>query len=130
VVSTSAIHHLAPQEKLRLYRQCYDALEPYGILANGDEVRPADDGQYKARLEWWAAHMRRLVADNRISEAFKPMCEGWIERNVGRFDEPRVSGDDCHETIETQLGYYCDCGFRSVSVPWQKEMWAVMLGVK
>jgi SAM-dependent methyltransferase len=130
IVSSSAIHHLAPDEKRRLYQQCYDALEPYGILANGDEVRPADDGQYKARLQWWADHMRRIAADNRISDAFKSMCEGWIERNVDRFDEPRKSGDDCHETIEAQLGYFCDCGFRSVSVPWQNEMWAVMLGVK
>jgi hypothetical protein len=62
-----------------------------------------------------------------------PMAEAlrqWEARNVHRFGEPRRSGDDCHETIEAQLAYLCEAGFRTVDVPWQKEMWAVLRGVK
>jgi tRNA (cmo5U34)-methyltransferase len=130
IVSTSAIHHLSPDEKRALYQQCYDALEPLGILANGDEIRAEDDADYRAALEKWGAHMREIVAAGRVSESFHGMLEKWQERNVNQFDKPRVSGDDCHETVQAQLAYLCDCGFRTVSSPWQNEMWAVMLGVK
>ncbi len=130
IVSTSAIHHLAADEKQALYQQCYDALEPLGILANGDEVRAESQDEYRAALEKWGAHMRRIVTDKRVTEAFRGMLDKWQERNVTNFEKPRVSGDDCHETVQTQLAYLADCGFRSVSSPWQQEMWAVLLGVK
>jgi SAM-dependent methyltransferase len=130
ITSTSAIHHLSPQEKRQLYQRCYDALEPLGILANGDEIRPEDDAEYRAALETWAVHMREVAAAGLVSESFRSMCEKWIERNVTNFGRPRASGDDCHETITAQLAYFCDCGFRSASAPWRKQMWAVLLGVK
>lgn len=130
IISTSAIHHLEPAEKRALYQQCYDALLPLGILANGDEVRAESDGEYRAALEKWAAHMQRIMNEGLVVESFHPMLKKWQERNVTRFDQPRISGDDCHETIRTQLAYLADCGFRSVSSPWQREMWAVLLGIK
>ena len=130
IVSTSAIHHLLPDEKRSLYQQCCEALVPGGIFANGDEVRDADDRQYKAALETWAAHMRRVCAAGLVTESFRGMCDKWIERNVKQFGQPRASGDDCHETIETQLGYLRDVGFARASSPWHEDMWAVLLGVK
>lgn len=130
IVSTSAIHHLAPDEKRQLCQQCYDALEPLGIFANGDEVRAADDEEYRQTMIAWAAHLRKIGEEGLVSEPFRRMCEKWEERNVKNFHVPRTSGDDCHETIQAQLAYLCDCGFRSVSSPWQKDMWAVLLGVK
>jgi tRNA (cmo5U34)-methyltransferase len=130
IVSMSAIHHLAPDEKQDLYRRAYEALTPLGVFLNGDECRDADDARYRAWLERWGQHLLRIVDEGRVNAAMRPMFEKWIERNLTRFDEPRVSGDDCHETIEAQLAYLCDCGFRSVGVPWRKDMWAVLEAVK
>ena len=130
IVSMSAIHHLEPDEKRRLAEQCYGALEPMGIFANGDEVRDADDEPYRQALIAWAAHLRQISDQGLVSLPFQRMCQKWEQRNVQNFHVPRTSGDDCHETIQAQLAYLCDCGFRSTSAPWQKEMWAVMLGVK
>lgn len=130
ITSMSAIHHLDAQEKRRLYAQAYDALAPLGLLLNGDEIRHPDDREYRAALEAWAAHMRAIVAAGQVEAAMRPMLEKWQDRNVTRFDEPRKSGDDCHETISAQLACFCDCGFRGVATPWQKEMWAVLEGVK
>lgn len=130
VTSMSAIHHLSPDEKQAVYAQAYGALEPLGILLNGDEIRAADDAEYRTAVETWAAHMREIVADGRVDVAMKPLFEKWEDLNVTRFGQPRTSGDDWHETIETQLAYLCDCGFRSVSAPWHKRMWAVLEGVK
>ena len=130
ITSMSAIHHLSPEEKQAVYAQAYGALEPLGILLNGDEIRAADDAEFRSEVEAWAAHMREIVADGRVDIGIKPMLDKWEERNVTRFGQPRTSGDDWQETIEAQLAYLCDCGFRSVAVPWHKRMWAVLEGVK
>jgi tRNA (cmo5U34)-methyltransferase len=130
ITSMSAIHHLSPQEKQTVYAQAYGALEPLGILLNGDEIRAADDAKFRREVESWASHMSEIVADGRVDAGIKPMLDKWVERNVTRFGQPRTSGDDWQETIEAQLAYLCDCGFRSVTVPWHKRMWAVLEGVK
>jgi tRNA (cmo5U34)-methyltransferase len=130
ITSMSAIHHLSPDEKQAVYAQAYGALQPLGILLNGDEIRAADDAEFRGQVEAWAAYMREIVADGRVDIGIKPMLDKWQERNVTRFGQPRSSGDDWQETIEAQLAYLCDCGFRGVSAPWHKRMWAVLEGVK
>jgi tRNA (cmo5U34)-methyltransferase len=130
IVSTSAIHHLEAAEKRQLYGRCYQALAPLGLLLNGDEIRAEDDADYLAALSTWADHMRHLVKSGQVGPPMSIMLENWCERNVTHFEKPRASGDDCHETVAAQLGYLCDYGFRSVRVAWQKDMWAVMEGVK
>jgi tRNA (cmo5U34)-methyltransferase len=128
IVSMSAIHHLEPAEKRALYGQCAAALAAGGVLLNGDEVRDEDDARYLAELHAWATHMRRGMTDGSIGEIFHPALEKWIERNVTRFGEPKRSGDDCHETIEAQLGYFRAAGFAAADCPWQRGMWAVLRG--
>jgi SAM-dependent methyltransferase len=130
IASMSAIHHLTPIEKQTLYAQVYDALAPLGAFLNGDEIRDPDDAVYRLALENWAAHLIDVVDRGLVSETMRPMFEKWHQRNVVRFDEPRTSGDDCHEPIATQLGYLCDAGFRSVNAAWHKETWAVLEAVK
>lgn len=130
VVSTSAIHHLEPWEKLDLFEQCFEAIRAPGTFLNGDEVRPVGDAQYLAELEMWATHMRRGMADGSIGEIFHPALHKWIERNVTRFGEPKHSGDDCHETIDTQLEYLRQAGFAIVDAPWHKGLWAVLRAMK
>jgi tRNA (cmo5U34)-methyltransferase len=130
IVSMSAIHHLEPREKQALYARCFELLAPGGVFANGDEVRDPDDERYQAALTNWAAHMQDLSATGRVSAPMAETLLGWRKRNVERFAVPRVSGDDCHETVDVQLGYLRDAGFEQVRAAWQNEMWAVMVGRK
>jgi hypothetical protein len=130
IVSMSAIHHLDPAEKQTLYARCCDALAPGGVLLNGDEVRAESDLEYRGQVERWAAHMRRLIDGGRIPPAMCDALLGWEERNVTNFGGQRRSGDDCHQTISAQLDYFRRAGFRSADIPWQREMWAVLRGVK
>lgn len=130
IISTSAIHHLEPTEKRALYQVVCDALAEGGVFLNGDEVRPASDAEYRATMERWAEFMRAGMASGRIPEIFHPAAQGWIDRNVTRFGEPKKSGDDCHETADAQLGYFRAAGFRIADVPWQQELWSVLRGVK
>ena len=40
MISTSALHHFAPEDKLRLYRRVYDALRLGGLFLNADKTAP------------------------------------------------------------------------------------------
>ncbi|HEY2411190.1 MAG TPA: hypothetical protein VGI40_03055, partial [Pirellulaceae bacterium] len=88
------------------------------------------DGDYLTALTKWAEHMRRKMTGGAIPAAFHGALEGWIERNVTRFGQPKKSGDDCHETIEAQLGYFREAGFAVADCPWRGGLWAVLRGVK
>lgn len=130
IVSMSAIHHLDPSEKQQLYRRCHDRLAPGGLFLNADEVRPEEDADYLNECRAWAAHMHRVMEQGLVSD---PMCQAlreWEQRNVAHFGQPRSSGDDCHETADVQCRYLRDAGFATVSVPWQKELWAILSAVK
>lgn len=130
IVSMSAIHHLNPVEKQQLYRQCADCLAPGGVLMNGDEIRPQHDVDYLAQCRNWAQHMHRQMDSGRIPEQLHEALLGWEARNVGQFGTPRRSGDDCHETADTQLEYYRRAGLEDTAVIWQEELWGVLFGRK
>ncbi len=38
MISTSALHHFAPEDKVRLYRKVYDTLRPGGLFINSDKT--------------------------------------------------------------------------------------------
>ncbi len=128
IVSMSAIHHLDPAEKQACYARCLQALSPIGLLLNGDEVRDPDSTVYKQHMLNWSAWKNGQIAAGRISDAMAANWRNWEERNIVNFDAPRKSGDDCHETMETQLSYFREAGFEQADAPWVKEMWAVMRG--
>ncbi len=130
IVSMSAIHHLTPDEKRSFYSRCYRYLKPGGLLINGDEVRPADDDAYLQELLQWEEHKTQQIATGGIPPAFAETLQKWRGRNIDNFLAPKKSGDDCHETAETQLGYFRDAGFTNAKIPWQRKMWAVMLAEK
>lgn len=128
IVSMSAIHHLDPDEKQLCYQRCFDSLRPRGVLLNGDEVRAESDVEYRQQVEHWAEHMQRLIDAEAVTPAMAEALRGWRKRNAEEFGEPRVSGDDCHETSDVQLEYFVQAGFEETSVPWRREMWALLRG--
>ena len=72
--------------------------------------------------------MRRVMTDGLIPQSLTDALRGWIARNVDRFQEPRASGDDCHETAETQLGYFAAAGFADTKILWRRDLWSVLYG--
>jgi SAM-dependent methyltransferase len=126
IVSTSAIHHLAPEEKQLLFARCLAALAPGGTFINGDEYRPTDDREYLALFEEWSTHMFGALDEGRIPESFRATLDYWHDRNIRRFGEPKASGDDCHETIAAQVGYLRNVGFVDVETIWAVKFWGVL----
>jgi tRNA (cmo5U34)-methyltransferase len=130
IVSTSAIHHLDPDEKRTLFAKCFVALAPGGTFINGDEYRPTEDAEYLALFKEWSSHMSAAIADGRIPEDFRPTLDYWHDRNIRRFNEPKKSGDDCHETIAVQIGYLRDAGFAPIETVWAERLWGVVAAYK
>lgn len=130
IVSMSAIHHLETPEKRALYQRCFDRLRPGGLFINGDEVRPDDPADYLQRMRDWGRHMDAVVAENRVTPPMAEALRAWQERNIDRFEEPRRSGDDCHDTVDVQLAMLRDAGFTDGAVPWAKGMWACLFARK
>lgn len=124
IVSMSAIHHLDPAEKQAFYQRCFDVLAPSGRLLNGDEVRPVEEAQYLPILQEWAAMWKAGIATGAIPPGIHAALRGWIDRNISHFGEPKQSGDDFHETAETQLAYLRSAGFVEAKISWQKKLWA------
>lgn len=71
-------------------------------------------------------HMRRVMGAGLVPERLHSALHGWIARNVDRFGTPRISGEDCHETAEAQLGYLKSAGLSDSHVVWQQDMWSVL----
>jgi tRNA (cmo5U34)-methyltransferase len=130
IVSMSAIHHLAPEEKCDLCSRCHDCLAPDGVFLNGDEVRAESDEAYLAALMLWAQHMDEGLATGEIPACFGPMVSSWKHRNIEEFGAAKQSGDDCHETIATQIDYLRSAGFADAHVAWQQGMWALFAAVR
>jgi tRNA (cmo5U34)-methyltransferase len=129
VVSTSAIHHLLPEEKQRLFGEIFAALPSGGVFINGDEARPTGDAEFRALLEAWRDHMESSVASGAIPATFGEIVAKWTRRNLDEFGAPFKRGNDCLETVQTQVGYLRAAGFNSVSVPWQRDLWATFVAV-
>lgn len=130
IVSMSAIHHLESHEKRRLYQRCFDSLTPGGLLLNGDEIRPSTQAEYLSVMQAWAGHMRSLINAQKVTPAMAQGLEKWCERNIERFEEPRQSGDDCHDTAETQLAMLREIGFVEVDLVWSEGLWGCLYGRK
>jgi cyclopropane fatty-acyl-phospholipid synthase-like methyltransferase len=130
IVSMSAIHHLLPAEKQDLYARAYQALTAGGTFINGDEFRPESDADFRALLERWATHMQSGINEGRIPADFQPIYDHWHDRNLTQFGAPRNSGDDCQETIASQVDYLISAGFDRVEVLWAEQLWAVLRSLK
>ena len=130
IISMSAIHHLDANEKATCYRQAADCMADGGVLMNGDELRPTNDADYLAECRRWSAHMRQVMAAGLVPDILHEALHNWIHRNVDRFDQPRISGDDCHETAEAQIDYFAAAGLTDTRLIWRRELWGVLYGRK
>lgn len=74
--------------------------------------------------------MNAAVDAGRIPASFGETIDHWYDRNIRRFGEPKTSGDDCHETIATQVGYLRDAGFADAKTVCAEKLWGVIIARK
>ncbi len=111
IVSALVIHHLKDDEKHLLYEDIYKALAPDGIFINAEQVRGPTAALEKRYDDMWLAEVRALGAsDEELSQARKRMAE----------DRPA--------TLEVQLAWLREAGFRHVDCWYKRDRFAVFSG--
>ena len=126
IVSTSAIHHLEPAEKRALFAPLLCHAPARRRLYQWRRVSTGERRRIPALLEDWSGHMNAAIDAGRIPASFRQTLDHWYDRNIRGFGEPKTSGDDCHETLTTQVGYLQDAGFAQVETVWAERLWGVI----
>lgn len=113
VVSGLSIHHLTDEQKRALFRQIYTALKDGGVFVNAEQVRGATAEIEQAHRERWLTRVRELGVDERdLTAALERM----------KFDRAA--------TLEEQLGWLADAGFREIDCTYKNLIFAVYAGRK
>lgn len=111
IISGLSIHHLPDEAKQGLYRRCFRALVPGGVLVNADEVAGPDRDLTQHYLKRWQRQVREAGAtEEQLAEAEDRM----------QADKPTPLAD--------QLRWLEALGFASVDCPFKDGMFAVLSG--
>jgi tRNA (cmo5U34)-methyltransferase len=100
VISSLSIHHLAHEDKQRLFRRVFEALAPGGVFLNIDQIRAPTESL--ATLYWddWLARVRRA---------------GGTEEQIARSVERRRTFD-VDASLAEQLEWLAEAGFTEVDL--------------
>jgi tRNA (cmo5U34)-methyltransferase len=135
ICSMSAIHHLTPVEKRRLYERCHRRLKPGGWFLNCDEMRADDPAAYLNTLLYWVRFVDRTAptvpAERR--EPCRAWCEkfeGWKDRNIVHRGQPQLPGDDIHERYIDQLLWLREIGLADADLLAKFQLWCLIGGRK
>ena len=116
VISSFAIHHLAPDEKEALFRYAYSLLDKGGLFANIDVVVPPGD-----KLEGYYLKMWTDWIDANADEK---------ERYINVPGEYKSNPDNHPDTLTAQLRALESVGFTSVDCYHKFGVFAMFGGIK
>jgi len=124
VVSARAIHHLSDEEKRLLFQKIFNLLKEEGCFINGDMIKSKfKPFNHKYFDEIWAGHIKEktkeiLNIDRPMEEVRKRMYAA-LEREG---DKP--------STVEDQLQWLLEAGFKAADCVWKYYHMAVIVGLK
>lgn len=107
-ISSLAIHHLADDIKLKLFRRIRQVLQPGGCFWNADPVLPESPqlaDTYKAVREEWAAQQGTTLAE--------------VRAGIGTSCPQGYSDHDRLASLTDHLQMLQQAGFETVAVPWK-----------
>jgi tRNA (cmo5U34)-methyltransferase len=114
VISSMSIHHLADEDKQRLFAQVYQLLRKPGVFVNVDQIRGETPDLQRLYWEQWLAHVRRSGG-----------TEAEIESSVNRrkkYDKDALLAD--------QLNWFKTAGFTNVDCVYKYYFTGVFLAMK
>ena len=135
ITSMSAIHHLSNENKKKLYKKCYDALEEGGWFFNIDEMKTLTENAYLKSLNYWVYHVEKqgnLISEDLIDSYSELMKQfnNWKKRNVDNVHLPKQEGDDIHESFLVQLDWLKEIGFDETDIFSKHLLWCLIGGKK
>ncbi|MDO9549837.1 MAG: methyltransferase domain-containing protein [Methanoregula sp.] len=114
ICSALSIHHLEHDDKHRLYKKIFDALNPDGMFVNADQVRGETESINTRYMEYWDEF---LVPCPLSPEDKKQMLY-------------RRDTFDKNEKLSIQLAWMTDCGFSDIDVVYKNRLFVVFTGRK
>lgn len=123
VVSARTIHHLPDERKKALFRQIFGMLVDGGCFVNGDLIKSKHEILNKKYEDLWASHIKEktreiLGIDRSMEEVRRKMREASDREG----DKPA--------TVEDQLTWLSEAGFKAVDCAWKYFHIAVIVGFK
>jgi tRNA (cmo5U34)-methyltransferase len=113
IVSGLSIHHLSDEQKRSLFKRIYGALNDDGVFVNAEQFRCATPERHKFHHERWITRVRELGVDDRdLAAALERM----------KFDRAA--------TLEDQLKWLRESGFRDIDCAYKNLIFAVYCGIK
>ncbi|PKL69754.1 MAG: class I SAM-dependent methyltransferase [Methanomicrobiales archaeon HGW-Methanomicrobiales-1] len=114
ICSALSIHHLGHEDKYRLYRKIYNALNPGGMFVNADQVLGETAAINRRYMNYWDEF---LVPCPLSTEDKKQMLY-------------RRDTFDKNEKLSVQLGWMADCGFSEIDLIYKNRLFVVFTGRK
>jgi len=113
IVSALSIHHLSDEQKRSLFKRIHGALNDNGVFVNAEQFRCATPERHKFHHERWITRVRELGVDDRdLAAALERM----------KFDRAA--------TLEDQLEWMREAGFRDIDCAYKNLIFAVYCGLK
>jgi tRNA (cmo5U34)-methyltransferase len=113
IVSALSIHHLSDGQKRSLFERIYTALNDGGVFVNAEQFRCATPDRHQFHHERWVTRVRELGVDDRdLAVALERM----------KFDRAA--------TLEEQLEWMREAGFRDIDCAYKNLIFAVYCGLK
>ena len=110
VMSSIAIHHIEDTEKIKLYKEVFQALSNGGIFIFADQTRGITDEIYKKNISCWKEEAMKLGST----------LENW---------DMWMAHQDAHD-FHTPVNWHFQelekAGFRETDLIWKYLMWAVV----
>ena len=113
IVSSLSIHHIEDEDKKKLYKKIYDALNPEGIFLNADQVIGSTPDIDKTYQRNWM----EKIDENKFTGPEKDTA---IERM--KFDKPA--------TFEDNLKWLRNCGFEDVDLGYKYYSFCIFYAKK
>ena len=114
ICSALSIHHLEQDDKRRLYKKIFDALNPGGMFVNADQVRGETESINTRYMAYWDEF---LVPCPLSPEDKKQMLY-------------RRDTFDKNEKLSVQLAWMADSGFSDIDVVYKNRLFVVFTGRK
>ena len=114
VISARALHHLTHEQRRRVFREAYSLVRPGGCFINSDSLRAESET---------------------LKQRYRDIRQRWINggRETGPAEPQRVRlphGAHYNGSMEEELSWLREAGFRDVDVFWKFTSYAVYGGFR
>jgi tRNA (cmo5U34)-methyltransferase len=137
IVSMLTLHHLETHEKQRVYRQCYDVMQPGGWMFNLDEMKSVSEAAYHRSLARWFWHIEQCetTLPDEVLPYYRQLkvgLPGWKAKYLETPASPKTkaAGDDLHDPMLHQVEWLKTSGFCHVDLFVKYYLWCLIGGQK